>query len=428
MSTIFFCIRVYNSGKKRYIVLTTDRLVCILKTRILILTNKGGDPMKNTPRIKGNICLDVDPEGCSRLVRQYIENTSRKARIKGPRNVLIIGGSTGYGLATRIISGFACGAETISVAHEKPPQKSRNGTVGWYKTRAFEEYAGKAGLEYRSFYGDAFSFSMKEEVCSFLRSTQTRIDLVVYSLASAVRKDPSSGELYRGVIKPIGVSMKGKTIDLNTGTLKELSLDPATVEEIAGTVKVMGGEDWELWIKTLLGHNLLSRGAITVAYSYVGPPLTSPVYRDGTLGQAKKHCENTGKMLNRLLSPFHGSAYVSVNKAVVTKSSAVIPVVPLYIAILYRVMKEKGLHENTVQHIYRLFSGKLYGRTPVSLDAEGRIRMDDYELQADVQEKVLKVWNRITDENLYDLTDIRGFMSDFLAMSGFSLPVTQEVV
>ncbi|MBN1699363.1 MAG: trans-2-enoyl-CoA reductase family protein [Spirochaetales bacterium] len=379
--------------------------------------------MKSTPRIKGNICLNVNPDGCRDMVGVAVENLKRREPVSGPRHVLIIGGSTGYGLASRLVSAFSCGAGTTSVAYERPPEGSRNGTAGWYKTEAFERYAGESGLHHQSFFGDAFSHEMKDRVCSYLSSARTRVDLVVYSLASSVRRDPVTSEIYRGVIKPIGESVRGKTIDLNTVALKELILEPATDEEIRGTVKVMGGEDWEGWIEKLFAFNLLEPGAVTVAYSYIGPPLTAPLYRNGTLGEAKKHLEATGRSLNRLLSSIRGSAYVSVNKAVVTKSSAVIPVVPLYIAILYKVMKEKGLHENTIDQIYRLFSEKLYGNHPVNLDEGYRIRMDDYELQADVQERVSDLWRQVTGNNLHTLADTEGFMADFLLMSGFSLPV-----
>jgi enoyl-[acyl-carrier protein] reductase/trans-2-enoyl-CoA reductase (NAD+) len=374
------------------------------------------------PMIRNNICMNAHPVGLAREVERQIEYVKKQEKVNGPKRVLVIGGSAGYGLASRIVAAYACGAATVNVAYEKPASGKRTATVGWYNTEIFEEQAQNDGLEVHSFYGDAFSDEMKDNVASHIREAWGQVDLVVYSLASGVRTDPKTGEQYRSALKPVGEPFTAKTVDTSTGQIKEVTAEPATEEEIAATVKVMGGEDWELWIERLSRDGLLADGAVTVAYSYIGPELIRRVYREGTIGKAKEHLEATAKQLSKRLETNGGAAYVSVNKAVVTRASSVIPVVPLYGVTLFRVMKEMGLHEGPIEQIYRLFSERLYGGGPVPTDDEGRIRIDDWEMRDDVQERVLDIFNRVTDENIRELTDIGDYHNEFLKIHGFGVP------
>ncbi len=389
--------------------------------------------MKTKPLIKGNICLNVNPEGCARNVREQIDYIRQNPQIKGPKRVLIIGGSTGFGLASRITLAFGAGCETVSVAYEKEPTDKKPGSAGWYNTNTFEIASRRAGLAAFSLHGDAFSDDMKNRVCSLVREELGNVDLVVYSIASGRRIDPETGELYQLAIKPIGKPIRSRTLDLRNYCIREQSLEPATEEEILGTVKVMGGEDWKLWIERLSKEGLLSEGAMTVAFSYIGPEYTHAIYREGTLGMAKMHLEKTKKELDDVLSGIGGRAFVSVNKALVTKSSAVIPIVPLYIAILYNVMKKKNLHEEAIHQMYRLFADRMY-RNPIfsspgdiPVDGEGRIRIDDYELDPAVQDEVRAIWENVTSENLPDAADVRGFVNEFIGLSGFGSNGGHEV-
>ena len=373
------------------------------------------------PMIRSYICMNAHPAGLAREVDRQIEYVKSRDRIEGPRRVLVIGGSTGYGLASRIVAAFGCGSATINVAYEKPASERRTATVGWYNTESFETRARDEGLEVHTFYGDAFSDEMKNDVASLIRDRWGQVDLVIYSLASGVRTDPKTGQLHRSALKPVGEGFTAKTVDTMTGQIKEVSAEPATEEEIAATVKVMGGEDWELWVERLLEDGLLAPGALTVAYSYIGPELIRRVYREGTIGKAKEHLEATARNLSDRLEPLGGAAYVSVNKAVVTRASSVIPVVPLYGVILFRVMKELGLHEGPVEQIYRLFAERLYSGGRVPTDEEGRIRIDDWEMRDDVQSAVLDLFNRVTDENVRELTDIDVYHNEFLKIHGFGV-------
>ena len=370
------------------------------------------------PMIRNNICMNAHPEGCGIHVRKQIDYVKAQNRFSGPKNMLVIGGSAGYGLATRIAAAFGAGAATLSVAFEKPASDKRGATVGWYNTEVFQKEALKAGLKAESIYGDAFSNEIKAETIQKIKAGFGKIDLVVYSLASGIRIDPVSGVTYKSVLKPIGPVFRSRALNPMTGELTEAEIAPATQEEIDATVKVMGGEDWELWIEALLKAGVLAEGAVTLAYSYIGPEYTRAVYRDGTIGRAKEHLEKTAHALGKKMTSVGGAAYVSINKALVTRASAVIPVVPLYLAILFKIMKKKGIEEGCIEQMYRLFTERL-GSKPVPVDAEGRIRLDDWEMRKDVQEEVSAIWNKVDASNLAASADLEQYQKDFLNLHGF---------
>ena len=372
------------------------------------------------PMIRSNICMNAHPAGLAREVQSQIDYVRERRRIDGPTRVLVIGGSAGYGLASRIVAAFGCGAATVNVAFERPASEKRTATAGWYNTEYFEKQARDEGIEAATIYGDAFSDEIKDETVALLRRWG-KVDLIVYSLAAPVRTDPKTGVTHRSVLKPIGEPLTARTIDMMSGEFKTVSAEPATEEEIRDTVKVMGGEDWELWIDRLLAEGLLDREAKTVAYSYVGPELVKRVYREGSIGKAKEHLEATAKRLTGKLGEVEGAAYVSVNKAVVTRASSVIPVVPLYGVILFRVMKEMGLHEGPIEQIYRLFADRLYADGDVPVDEEGRIRIDDWEMRDDVQKRVGELFETVDETNLAELTDIEGYRREFLKIHGFGV-------
>lgn|SRR5690554_2196897 len=360
-------------------------------------------------------------EAKSSLRVKSSEKVKRLGKVKRPNKVLIIGASTGYGLASRIVSAFGYGAATIGVFLEKPASKNKTASPGWYNTVAFEEKARAEGYYAKSINGDAFSTEVKTETVELIRRDLGSVDLVVYSLAAPRRTHPLSGETFSSVLKPIGQTVTSKTVDLHTGIISEATIEPATETEIKHTVAVMGGEDWRMWIETLKNAGILAPGALTVAYSYIGPEITRFVYRDGTIGRAKEDLEQTAAELADMLRETGGEAYVSVNKALVTQASSAIPVVPLYISLLYKVMKEKGIHEGCIEQIYRLFRDRLYSSTQRSLlDEEGRIRMDDWEMRADVQAEVLKLWKKVDTENLQSLSDLEGYKNDFFKLFGFN--------
>ncbi len=369
------------------------------------------------PMIRNNVCMNAHPEGCRRAVAEQIEYVRKQARTKGPQNILIIGASAGYGLSSRIAAAFGWGARTIGVSFETPAKGSRTASAGWYLDRSFIEFAREAGIEAESVIADAFSHETKQRVVELVRSMMGTVDLVVYSLASGVRVDPDTGEMYRSSLKTIGEPYKSRTLDIKSGELGESTIDPATEQEIDNTVRVMGGEDWKLWIDALDEANLLSDEFTTVAYSYIGPRVTFPVYRDGTIGKAKEHLEATAREMNARFA--NGRCYVSINKALVTRASAVIPGVSLYLAILYRVMKAKGVHEGTIEQVDRLYRERLYGGADLQLDDKDRIRIDDWEMRDDVQEETMDAWGRVTPDNLADYADVEGFRSDFLKVHGF---------
>jgi enoyl-[acyl-carrier protein] reductase/trans-2-enoyl-CoA reductase (NAD+) len=379
------------------------------------------------PKILRNICLTAHPSGCARQVEVQVEYVRGQPRIAdrehSPRNVLVVGSSNGYGLAARIVAAWGCSASTVGVAFERPGSPTKPGSAGWYNDQAFLERARRDGLAAWSLNGDAFSEEIKTQALEVIRDRTGPVDLVVYSIASPRRQDPRTGALHSSVIKPIGRPFTARTVDFLTGEVSEITAEPASSEqEIADTVKVMGGEDWALWIEALEGAGLLAPGAVTVAFSYIGPSFTAPIYREGTIGRAKEHLERTAAQLDARLSHRGGRALISINKALVTRASAVIPAVPLYIALLYQVMKERDLHEVCIHQMQRLFHDYLYSPDPLPLDSEGRIRLDDREMLPEVQEEVGRRWERVNSGNVEELADIRGFREEFLQYHGFDVP------
>lgn len=373
------------------------------------------------PKFRGFICTTAHPQGCSIHVKQQIEYVKEQGKFEGSKNVLIIGASTGYGLASRIATAFGAGANTIGVFYERPAAGSRTASPGWYNTAAFEREAASAGLYAKSINGDAFSDEVKQQTIDLIKADLGQVDLVIYSLAAPRRTDPVTKETYTSVLKPIGEPFTSKTVDFHSGEISTVTIEPADEEEIASTIKVMGGEDWQLWIKALLQNGVLAENCVTLAYSYIGPEITHAVYRSGTIGMAKEHLEASVDQLNQQLAEINGRAYVSVNKAVVTQASAAIPVVPLYASLLFKVMKDKNIHEGCVEQIYRLFTSKLSG-VSADTDREGRIRLDDWEMRADVQQQVQELWEKINSENIGKLSDIKGFRADFFKLFGFEFP------
>lgn len=374
------------------------------------------------PRMRGFICLTAHPMGAEQNVKNQIEYVKSKGEIAGAKKVLVIGASTGFGLASRITSAFGSGASTIGVFFEKPPVEGKTASPGWYNSAAFEKEAHKAGLYAKSINGDAFSNEIKRETLDLIKADLGQVDLVIYSLASPVRTNPNTGVTHRSVLKPIGQTFTNKTVDFHTGKVSDVSISPANEEDIENTVAVMGGEDWAMWIDALKAENLLAEGAVTVAYSYIGPALTEAVYRKGTIGRAKDHLEATAFTIGDSLKSIGGKAYVSVNKALVTQASSAIPVIPLYISLLYKIMKEEGIHEGCIEQIQRLFQDRLYNGSEVPVDEKGRIRIDDWEMREDVQEKVAKLWLEATTETLPEIGDLAGYRSDFLNLFGFEVP------
>ena len=373
------------------------------------------------PKTRGFICLTSHPSGCEQNVIDQINYIKSKGAINGAKKVLVIGASTGFGLASRITSAFGSEAATIGVFFEKPPSPGRPASPGWYNSAYFEQEAHKAGLYAKSINGDAFSKEIKRQTLDLIKEDLGQIDLVVYSLASPVRTHPETGVRYKSVLKPIGASFENKTVDFHTGVVSEISIAPAAGDDVDNTIAVMGGEDWKMWMDALQEEGLLAQGCKTVAYSYVGPSLTEPVYRKGTIGRAKDHLEATAFEIKDQLKALNGEAYVSVNKALVTQASSAIPVIPLYISLLYKVMKEKGIHEGCIEQIQRLFQDRLYAaNTPT--DEQGRIRVDDWEMREDVQEEVAKLWEKATTETLPAIGDLKGYEKDFFNLFGFMVP------
>lgn len=354
-------------------------------------------------------------------VRKWIGDEKKKpALTSGPKYVLVLGCSGGYGLASRIVASFGAGAQTLGVSFERPPTLKRRGTPGWYNNLAFDVLAAEAELFSDTLVADAFLEETRQTVISRARERHIqKFDLVIYSLAAPQRTDPVTGVTYHSVIKPIGQPICGQTLDVASGVLSNVTLDSATPEEVEATVKVMGGEDWLLWARALKEADLLADGAQLVAYSYIGPVSTYAIYRSGTLGKAKEHLETTAREINRLLEPLHGKAFVSVNKALVTRASSVIPAMSVYVAAMYKVMKAKGLHEGCLEQMSRLFRDRLYSGGDVPVDECGRIRIDDWELRPDVQAEIEDILSRVTPENLAELTDVAGCRSDLMGLYGF---------
>ncbi len=374
------------------------------------------------PKIRGFICTTAHPAGCAAHVQEQIQYVQSKGEIKGgPSRVLVIGASTGYGLASRIVPAFASKAGTVGVFFEKPGEEGRTGTAGWYNSVAFERAAQAAGLYAKSINGDAFSTAIKEQTVEAIRKDLGQVDAVIYSLASPRRTHPATGVTHSSVLKPIGEPFTAKTVNTDKGLVHDITIEPASEQEVADTITVMGGEDWQMWIEALTAANVLADNAVTVAYSYIGPDLTWAIYRNGTIGRAKEHLEQTAGRLTSHLHAKNGRAYVSVNKALVTQASSAIPVVPLYISLLYKVMKAKGIHEGCIEQIHRMFADRICNGQP-SLDKEGRIRIDDWEMREDVQQEVADLWAQVTTENLPQISDIAGYRAEFLKLFGFGLP------
>ena len=375
--------------------------------------------MKIEPRMRGFICLTAHPAGSAKNVKNQIEYVQSKGTIDGAKRVLVIGASTGFGLASRITSAFGCNAATIGVFFEKPPTEGRTASPGWYNSAAFENEAAQAGLYAKSINGDAFSKEVKQQTIDLIKADLGQIDLIIYSLASPVRTHPVTGVLYRSVLKPIGKTFTNKTVDFHTGNVSQVSIEPATDEDIENTVTVMGGEDWAMWIDALQSENLLAPNAKTVAYSYIGPQVTEAVYRKGTIGRAKDDLEATAFIITKKLEALGGQAFVSVNKALVTQASSAIPVIPLYISLLYKIMKEKQIHEGCIEQIQRLYSQRLFSGGAIPTDENGRIRIDDWEMRDDIQDQIVHLWQEATTETLPASGDLAGYKSDFLNLFGF---------
>jgi enoyl-[acyl-carrier protein] reductase / trans-2-enoyl-CoA reductase (NAD+) len=371
------------------------------------------------PRMRGFICLTAHPAGCEQNVKNQIAYVQSKGIIDGPKRVLVIGASTGFGLASRITSAFGSNAATLGVFFEKAPSEGKTASPGWYNSAAFEKEASKAGLYAKSINGDAFSNEVKQQAIDLIKADMGQIDLVIYSLASPVRMHPTTGVLHRSTLKPIGGTFTNKTVDFHTGNVTQVSIEPANQEDIDNTVVVMGGEDWAMWMNALKEANVLADGATTVAYSYIGPEVTEAVYRKGTIGRAKDHLEATAFEISKDLASLNGKAYVSVNKALVTQASSAIPVIPLYISLLYKIMKAEGIHEGCIEQIQRLYQQRLYTGQAVPTDDKGRIRIDDWEMREDVQAKVAVLWKESTTETLPEIGDLAGYKQDFLNLFGF---------
>ena len=375
------------------------------------------------PRVRGFVCITAHPVGCDAHVKEWISHIKAKGPIQnGPKKVLVIGSSTGYGLASRIAAAYGSKAATLGVFFERPSEDGRPATPGWYNTIAFTNAARAEGLYTKNINGDAFSDDIKRQTLDLIKKDLGQVDLVVYSLASPRRTHPKTGETHRSVLKPIGNSYTNKTVDTDKGIVSTVTIESAVEQEISDTIAVMGGEDWEMWMKLLSDEGLLAPKAQSVAYSYIGPEVTWAVYKNGTIGMAKNDLERAAKAIHaNLKATVGGRAYISVNKALVTQASSAIPVVPLYIAILYKVMKAKGVHEGCIEQMQRLFADHLYSAQGPKVDEGGRIRVDELEMQKDIQDGVAAIWPHVTTENLAELTDIEGYRTEFLKLFGFGL-------
>ncbi|UTW46433.1 trans-2-enoyl-CoA reductase family protein [bacterium SCSIO 12696] len=372
------------------------------------------------PKIRGFICTNAHPAGCAASVREQIEYVKQQGTIEGaPKKVLVIGASTGYGLASRITAAFGGGADTLGIFFEKPPTEKRTASAGYYNSAAFHQAARAEGLYAESLNGDAFSDELKEETIAKLKAEMGPVDMVVYSLASPRRTDPKTGVTYSSTLKPVGQSYTTKGLNTDTEVVDEVTVEPASDEEIANTVKVMGGEDWEMWIDALSDAGLLAPGCKTVAYTYIGKELTWPIYGKATIGKAKEDLDRAASAIDAKLQQNGGEAKVAVLKAVVTQASSAIPVMPLYISLLFKVMKEQGCHEGVIEQIQGLFADQFYTKGERDLDEVGRLRMDLKELDDSVQDEVKQLWSQVTSENLRELSDYAGYHHDFLQLFGF---------
>ena len=372
-------------------------------------------------KMRGFISLTAHPTGCEKNVLKQIDYLKSHGKIDGPRKVLVIGASTGFGLASRISSAFGSDAATIGVFFEKEPQPDKTASPGWYNTAAFSKAAHAAGLYAKSINGDAFSDEIKQKTIELIKTDLGQVDMVIYSLASPVRTHPVTGVTHRSVLKPIGQAYTNKTVEFHTGVVTKISIEPASDEEIENTVAVMGGEDWEMWIEALNSAAVLADNALTLAYSYIGPSVTEAVYRKGSIGRAKDHLEATAQKMTKNLKYKGLRAYVSVNKALVTQASSAIPIIPLYISVLYKVMKTRKIHEGCIEQIQRLYAEKLFSGGAVPLDEAGRIRIDDWEMREDVQTEMKQIWDVISTETIHKLGDPCGYTRDFRNLFGFGV-------
>ena len=375
------------------------------------------------PKVRGFVCVTAHPAGCAAHVGEWINYVKSKGPIKnGPRKVLVIGASTGYGLASRVAAAFGSGAATLGIFYERPSEEGRTATPGWYNSIGFTQAAHAAGLYAKNINGDAFSNEIKAQALAMIKKDLGQVDLVIYSLASPRRTHPKTGVVHKSVLKPVGAPYTNKTVDTDKGIVSQVTIEPANEQEIADTIAVMGGEDWELWMNALAEAKLLAPGAHSVAYSYIGPEVTWAIYKNGTIGLAKNDLERAAKSIDSLLrSNGGGKGFISVNKALVTQASSAIPVVPLYISILYKVMKAAGTHEGCIEQLQRLFADHLYAPSGPTFDEAGRVRIDDLEMRPEIQDAVAKIWPGVTTENLAALTDIAGYRSEFLKLFGFGL-------
>lgn len=373
------------------------------------------------PRVRGFICVTAHPVGCEANVKEQIDFIKARGPIaNGPKRVLVIGASTGYGLAARITAAFGCGAKTLGVMFERAGTDGKPGTAGWYNTAAFHKLAGQEGLYAQSINGDAFSDAVKQQTIEAIRRDLGQVDQVVYSLASPRRTHPRTGQVHTSTLKPIGSAIHLRGIDTDKEQITEVTLEPANQEEVDNTVAVMGGEDWKFWIEALREAGVLADGATTTAFTYLGEEVTQAIYWNGSIGAAKKDLDRTVLGLRETLAATGGDARVSVLKAVVTQASSAIPVMPLYLSLLFKVMKEQGTHEGCIEQLDELYRNSLCSATPV-LDDEGRLRADYKELAPEVQDRVKALWNEVTNENLHELTDFAGYKQDFLRLFGFGL-------
>ncbi len=376
------------------------------------------------PKVRGFVCVTAHPEGCAAHGQEWIDYIKSNAPIQpGPKKVLVIGSSTGYGLASRITAAFGSGAATLGIFFERPSEEGRPATPGWYNTIGFTQAARAAGLYAKNVNGDAFSAAIKQQALDLIRSDLGQVDLVVYSLASPRRTHPKTGATHKSVLKPVGASYTNKTVDTDKGIVSTVTIEPASDAEIADTTAVMGGEDWEMWMNALADAKLLAPGAQSVAYSYIGPEVTWAIYKNGTIGLAKNDLERAAKHIDSLLKLNGGGrAFISVNKALVTQASSAIPVVPLYISILYKIMKAAGTHEGCIEQIHRLFATQMYNGKSPKFDEAGRVRIDDWEMRPEIQHAVREIWPRTSTENLATETDIAGYRTEFLKLFGFGVP------
>jgi enoyl-[acyl-carrier protein] reductase / trans-2-enoyl-CoA reductase (NAD+) len=377
------------------------------------------------PRIKGFVCITSHPSGCLKNVRQQAELASKVTYPdgSGPKRVLVVGASTGYGLASRITAAFSSNAETLGVSFERAPKEEKPGSPGHYNISAFQKLATEKGLVAHDLNGDAFSNECKDDAIKKAKEMGGEFDMFIYSLASPRRTDPSNGQVYRACLKPVGMIYKNKTLDTDRKQVKEVTIDPANDDELNQTERVMGGDDWQLWTNRLLEEGLLAKGCTNLAYSYVGPEVTWPIYRNGTIGRAKAHLEEVAESLNHKMQELcEGGAYVSVNKAVVTQASSAIPVVPLYVSMLFKVMREMGTHEGCIEQTNRLFHDRLFGQNAaLDLDDANRIRLDDWEMAVEVQQKIKELWPLVNSENLLELTNFQEYQQEFLRLFGFGI-------